>query len=200
MGKPHAWIQDLCKREECFPQQVFDMNVNDIAYMYNSSPAGSVAGGVSPAKSVTQTLEAVKENLEKSGNSGFSASLGEEISKLTAGDLTDAEAKRVSEFRELAGALDRSVLGNMVDGATDKELAALSEDLLGSGKGREVFSRLMEGHFENIVLSDKDDEKDSFDKASDTFSDTVTKTQDIIDKLEAAADTINTANNNDTED
>lgn len=169
--------------------------------MYNSSLTNSAIGGAASSKSVAQTLNAAKEALEKSGNTGFSASLGEEISKLTADGLSKEETAKVTEFRELAGALDHSVLGNMVEGATDKELAALSEDLLGSGKGREVLSKLMEGHFENIVLSDyEDDDKNSFSESSDTFSDTVTRTQDIIDKLEAAADTINTVNNNETEE
>ena len=162
------------------------MNVNEIAYMYNSALTN---GGVSQTGSVSleKSLQAAKETLEKSGVEGFSSSLNEEISK-----LNDDERVKAAEFRELAGALDHSVLGNMVEGATDKDLALMSEEMLGTSKGREVLSKLMEGHFNSIVLSGKEDNEDtnSFARESDTFTDAVNKTQDIIDRLGNMADTV----------
>ena len=162
------------------------MNVNEIAYMYNSALTNvrvSQTGSVSLEKS----LQAAKETLEKSGVEGFSSSLNEEISK-----LNDDERVKAAEFRELAGALDHSVLSNMVEGATDKDLALMSEEMLGTSKGREVLSKLMEGHFNSIVLSGKEDDEDadSFARESDTFTDAVNKTQDIIDRLGNIADTV----------
>ena len=170
------------------------MNVNDIAYMYNSAINNTQTGSVTSASSIA--AGAAKEALQKAGVTNFSESLGDEISKLNlnsqtstavnaskslSDSLTDVERLKAAEFKELAGALDHSVLGNMIEGATDKDLALMSEEMLGSSKGREVLSKLMEGHFNNIVLSDSDDDNESkaFDQAADTFSDTVTRTQDL---------------------
>ena len=166
------------------------MNVNDIAYMYNSSLNNSGIGGVSSVSSSSSvSVEAAKEALQKAGVSSFSSSLDDEISKITSDalktnsatadaqknlseSLTDVERLKAAEFKELAGALDHSVLGNMVEGATDKDLALMSEEMLGSSKGKEVLSKLMEGHFNNIVLSGSDDDNESnaFDQATDAFS------------------------------
>lgn len=141
------------------------MNVNEISYMYNSALNGLSVEGA-PGVSSKQ-IEAAKEALNKAGVNGFSASLNEEVSK-----LTDEERAKAIEFRELAGALDHSVLGNMVEGASDKDLALMSEEMLGSSKGREVLSKLMEGHFNSMVLgnTDKDDDDEEIDSSLNTDS------------------------------
>ncbi|MCR4618841.1 MAG: hypothetical protein K5669_11740 [Lachnospiraceae bacterium] len=127
------------------------MNINEIAYMYNSA-LNNTALGATESATYEKQIAAAKEALEKAGVSGFSGSLEEEVSK-----LTDEESKRATEFKALASALDHSVLGDMVEGATEKDLALMSEEMLGTSKGREVLSKLMEGHFNNMVLGGKDD-------------------------------------------
>ncbi|MBQ8138433.1 MAG: hypothetical protein IJ195_03145 [Lachnospiraceae bacterium] len=140
------------------------MNVNEISYMYNSALNGLSVEGTKSVNYEKQ-IDAAKEALKKAGASGFSSSLNEEVSK-----LTDEERTRAIEFRELAGALDHSVLGNMVEGATDKDLALMSEEMLGSSKGREVLSKLMEGHFNSMVLgnNDKDEDEEEIDSSLNT--------------------------------
>ncbi len=180
------------------------MNVNDIAYMYNSAMTDSSVGAVlSSTKTgrITEELRALKTEMEKKGvgnDSKFSDALGEEISKITesgkTSELSSQELAKVSEFRALAGALDHSVLGNMVEGASDKELAQLSEELLGSSKGRDTLSKLVEGHFTNMVLDASDDDNDhGFSDAADSLNDTVNRSQELIDRLDAVADTLKTA-------
>ena len=182
------------------------MNVNDIAFMYNSAMTDSSIGAtsaVSKTGKITEELQNLRNEAEKNGttNAKFSAALGEEIAKISengkTSDLSSQELSKVSEFRALAGALDHSVLGNMVEGASDKELAQLSEELLGSSKGRETLSKLVEGHFTNMVLdsSDDDDEKNAFSNETDSFTETVNRSQELIDKLDSVADTLKTAEN-----
>ena len=140
------------------------MNVNEISYMYNSALNGLSVEGTKSVNYEKQ-IDAAKEALKKAGAEGFSSSLSEEVSK-----LTDEERARAIEFRELAGALDHSVLVNMVEGATDKDLALMSEEMLGSSKGREVLSKMMEGHFNSMVLgnNDKDDDEEEIDSSLNT--------------------------------
>ena len=182
------------------------MNVNDIAFMYNSALTDSSLGATSAVTrtgKITEELQNLRDEAEKNGgttNAKFSAALGEEIAKITengkTSEMSSQELSKVSEFRALAGALDHSVLGNMVEGASDKELAQLSEELLGCSKGRETLSRLVEGHFTNMVLdSSNDDDDDAFSNVTDSFTETVNRSQELIDKLDAVADTLKTAEN-----
>ncbi len=182
------------------------MNVNDIAFMYNSALTDSSLGATSAVTrtgKITEELQNLRNEAEKNGgttNAKFSAALGEEIAKISengkTSELSSQELSNVSEFRALAGALDHSVLGNMVEGASDKELAQLAEELLGSSKGRETLSKLVEGHFTNMVLdSSNDDDDNAFSDAADSFTDTVNRSQELIDKLDAVADTLKTAEN-----
>ncbi len=163
------------------------MNVNEIAYMYNSALNGREVTKTGAA-SLEESIKTAKAEMEKNGVTGFSSSLGEEIAK-----INDDDRAKAVEFRELAGALDHSVLKSMVEGASDKDLALMSEEMLGTSKGREVLSKLMEGHFNSMVLSgtdDDDDDSSSFSQESDTFTDAVNKTQELIDKLGTMADTV----------
>ena len=153
------------------------MNVNELqSYVYKALATGNVGA----------------DSVSSQGKVSFSSALDEEVSKIAENYKDIAingadESKKVAEFKELADILDGSILGTMTKNATDSDLQKLSEDLLGTGGGREVLSKLMEGHFNSIVLSDSDEEDHSEDivnKSVDSYNETVSETQALIDGLE----------------
>lgn len=152
------------------------MDISSISsYLYNIA--------LNSDNNVTQTQNtASAESTE--GTSEFASALNEEVSKIT-------------EFKELAEALDGSVLESMTANASDSDLATLSEDLLGTGGGREVLAKLMEGHFDSIAMSDSDsddsDDSDSIsDSLTDTYSSTVSDTETLLNNLETIASNMST--------
>lgn len=173
------------------------MNVSDLQSMIYSA-AGTAAtstGNVSGANSSNATVKT--EGTEQSVNA-FSAALSEEVDKIydayKDGTLTKTDdAAKAAEFKELVEALDGSVLGSMTANASEADLITLSNDLLGTGGGRDVLAKLMEGHFNSIVMSDSDDddnENDIFDNAVDSYNETVSETQALVDGLEKVSTTL----------
>jgi len=168
------------------------MNVSDLQSLIYSAAGTTVNTTSSVSSTGTSNSTAQTEGASGQNTTAFSAALNEEVSKLcdTYKDtvVSDTEeASKVTDFKKLASALDGSILGTMTANASDSDLAALSEDLLGTGGGREVLAKLMEGHFNSIVMSDSDDEdseNDVLDNAVDSYNETVNETQALVDSLE----------------
>lgn len=168
------------------------MNVSDLQSLTYST--AGISANVSTTGINNGSSGSVTKTDSTSGQNGvaFSSALSEEVSKLvdTYKDKVTGETEdssKVTDFKKLASVLDGSVLGTMTANATDSDLAALSEDLLGTGGGREVLAKLMEGHFNSIVMSDSNDddnEKDVLDNAVDSYNETVSETQALVDSLE----------------
>lgn len=166
------------------------MNVSDLqSLIYSTAGIGSTTS----AGSMTSVGNANTKEVSTSGQNvnAFSEALSEEVGKLTesykekaAGEVEDN--KKVADFKKLAAALDGSVLDTVIKNASDSDLQALSNDLLGSSGGREVLSKLMEGHFNSIAMSDSDDddEKDVLNDTVDSYNQTVSETQALLDSLE----------------
>ena len=90
----------------------------------------------------------------------FDKVLAEEADKLTKDSEEDA---MLNEMQQLIAALDKSILGEVVDGSTTEKFA---EDLLSDPKmGRDVIGQLTSGHLQAIVTTKSDDDDD--DKLSD---------------------------------
>ncbi len=166
------------------------MNVSDLQSLIYSAAGTNAAGNVvstSAVKSTTMTDASVGQSVN-----AFSQALGEEIDKLKEAYKDQAvnendEASQIAEFKKLVSALDGSVLGNITANATDSDLIALSKDLLGTGGGREVLAKLMDGHFNSIVMNDSEDEDkddDVLNNQIDSFNQTVSETQALLDSLE----------------
>ena len=159
------------------------MNITELQnYIYSS--AGNSISSMSSGAKATAVVGSTANSIEPAQNAtAFSAALSEEVGKL---NDNVKQVDKAAEFRKLATALDGSVLGTMTSNATDKDLAALSDDLLGSKGGREVLSKLMEGHFNSIAMSDSDDDKADklIDNSVDSFSKSVDETQALLDSLE----------------
>lgn len=153
------------------------MDISSISgYLYNI--ALNSDSNVSTTQS-TSTSEGISETTD------FASALDEEVSKIT-------------EFKELANALDGSVLESMTANASDSDLATLSDDLLGTGGGREVLAKLMDGHFKSIAMTDSDDDSDSdnsdsiSDSLTDTYSETVSDTETLLNNLQTIASNMST--------
>ena len=171
------------------------MNVSELQSMIYGAASTGATGNVNSTNTATQTVKA--GTASEVNTNAFSAALSEEVSKLSdAYKLSATEdsknAEKVADFRKLASTLDGSVLGTMTANATDADIAALSDDLLGTGKGREVLAKLMEGHFNNIVMSDSDDDsdKDILDNTVDSYNERVSETQALLDGLEKVSTTL----------
>lgn len=171
------------------------MNVSELQSMIYGAASTGAAGNVNSTNTATQTVKA--GTASEVNTNAFSAALSEEVSKLSDAYKSSAaedskNAEKVADFRKLASTLDGSVLGTMTANATDADIAALSDDLLGTGKGREVLAKLMEGHFNNIVMSDSDDDsdKDILDNTVDSYNERVSETQALLDGLEKVSTTL----------
>lgn len=102
-------------------------------------------------------------------------------------ELLKSTVSDYSEMKSMASVLDKSVLGNVF---SEKDLASLSEDLLGSSSGRKVISELAEGHLNAIVLTDNKDEGTKIENSLDSYSEAVSETDalaGILDKLNGIA-------------
>lgn len=171
------------------------MNVSELQSMIYGAASTGATGNVNSTNTATQTVKA--GTASEVNTNAFSAALSEEVSKLSDAYKSSAaedskNAEKVADFRKLASTLDGSVLGTMTANATDADIAALSDDLLGTGKGREVLAKLMEGHFNNIVMSDSDDDsdKDILDNTVDSYNERVSETQALLDGLEKVSTTL----------
>lgn len=171
------------------------MNVSELQSMIYGAASTGATGNVNSTNTATQTVKA--GTASEVNTNAFSAALSEEVSKLSDAYKSSAtedskNAEMVADFRKLASTLDGSVLGTMTANATDADIAALSDDLLGTGKGREVLAKLMEGHFNNIVMSDSDDDsdKDILDNTVDSYNERVSETQALLDGLEKVSTTL----------
>ena len=171
------------------------MNVSELQSMIYGATSTGATGNVNSTNTATQTVKA--GTASEVNTNAFSAALSEEVSKLSDAYKSSAaedskNAEKVADFRKLASTLDGSVLGTMTANATDADIAALSDDLLGTGKGREVLAKLMEGHFNNIVMSDSDDDsdKDILDNTVDSYNERVSETQALLDGLEKVSTTL----------
>lgn len=171
------------------------MNVSELQSMIYGATSTGATGNVNSTNTATQTVKA--GTASEVNTNAFSAALSEEVSKLSDAYKSSAtedskNAEKVADFRKLASTLDGSMLGTMTANATDADIAALSDDLLGTGKGREVLAKLMEGHFNNIVMSDSDDDsdKDILDNTVDSYNERVSETQALLDGLEKVSTTL----------
>lgn len=172
------------------------MNVSELQSMIYGATSAGATGNVNSTNTATQTVKA--GTASEVNTNAFSAALSEEVSKLSEAYKSSAtedskNAEKVADFRKLASTLDGSVLGTMTANATDADIAALSDDLLGTGKGREVLAKLMEGHFNNIVMSDSDDDdsdKDILDNTVESYNERVSETQALLDGLEKVSTTL----------
>ncbi|MCQ2526455.1 MAG: hypothetical protein MJ130_06790 [Lachnospiraceae bacterium] len=171
------------------------MNVSELQSMIYGAASTGATGNVNSTNTATQTVKA--GTASEVNTNAFSAALSEEVSKISDAYKSSAaedskNAEKVADFRKLASTLDGSVLGTMTANATDADIAALSDDLLGTGKGREVLAKLMEGHFNNIVMSDSDDDsdKDILDNTVDSYNERVSETQALLDGLEKVSTTL----------
>lgn len=171
------------------------MNVSELQSMIYGAASTGATGNVNSTNTATQTVKA--GTASEVNTNAFSAALSEEVSKLSDAYKSSAaedskNAEKVADFRKLASTLDGSVLGTMTANATDADIAVLSDDLLGTGKGREVLAKLMEGHFNNIVMSDSDDDsdKDILDNTVESYNERVSETQALLDGLEKVSTTL----------
>ncbi len=151
------------------------MQINDItSYLYTNEASGLLTKTIS----ATDTSQKSGNNVSKT--SDFSTLLSEEIKNLT-------------EFNELASVIDGSVLGSISDVSA---LKSLSEDLMSTGSGREVLSKLAEGHLNSIVLDDSTDSDDSKSfptTLTSSYTQAVTNTASMQSTLESIMETLNTS-------
>ena len=150
------------------------MNIDDItSYLYTNQ--------ISSLLSTAATGDA--SETAKTGSTEFSDMLDTELSNLST----------LSEFSQLAEAMSGSVLGSITD--TDS-LQALSDDLMSTGSGREVLTKLAEGHLNSIVLTEDDDDDDESTTITNTLSsyeEAVSDTSTLTDLITEAMETLNTA-------
>jgi len=152
------------------------MQINDITgYLYSGQTQALVEQLTSSAKT------AVDSTSESASASSFSSLLTKELSELS----------EVSELQQLSSVLNGSVLGSITDADS---LKALSDDLLGTGSGREIISKLAEGHLNSIVLSDNNNDDDSNSITSSltsSYEQTVDDSSNLQSILEEMAAIVN---------
>lgn len=146
--------------------------------LYNTSVNNLKTTAISNAAKAVTTGETANV-------SDFKDLLSKELSSLS-------DASKLSQFSELANALDKSVLGNL---ASYTDLTSLSEDLLGTSGGREVLSKLCEGQLNSIVLTDKsDNDSTGITNNLNSYTNSIKETQTLKDAIDTALETLNTTN------
>lgn len=147
------------------------MQINDItAYLYSNQAAA----------------------LKKTATTGQAANANQVLDSETAesfASLLTKETNNYSQMNSLAAVLNKSVLGSVASNTGD--LAALSEELLSTGSGREVVAQLAEGHLNAIAMSDGDEDDDESSSIMNALNETATADTDtlnqILDKLNELA-------------
>lgn len=135
------------------------------------------------------------ENIEKLKqtaveNKSSSVSIDKETTE-SFSEMFKKEISNYTEMNELKNVLGGSVLGSLSGGM---DISALSEDLLNTQGGREVISKLAEGHLNSIVLTDNsldDNESSGIVNMMDEYNEALGNTESLESILDKFSTIIN---------
>ena len=156
------------------------MNITELTEYFNNYALQAAAAGS------TKSSAASDAAVSRSSDS-FQNVLDEEMKSLE-------EASKVSDLTALAGVLDSSVLNSMIAGSTD--LSQLSEDLLNTSSGRSVMQQMIDSHFDDLVLSESDDDDEDrsvLDNLNNAYTEAVSDSEGILDALETLQSSLNSS-------